>query len=189
MKYVTRMTSPVQEDYFVPSPFCIPLPDFLDDDFMLPSSMIEEIVSKRIHLNRPFYRIPSPPPSVEWITTKEAPPGHRILVYRMVISSSSSYIIHDYIHVREKESINGWVRKYVAYYHTEKTPYESHQIDGVKIHHGKEKSQGMNPSMNILQSCSLVSTPCVPVSPCLQPLHPRTMKRIKKPSVVVPSVK
>jgi hypothetical protein len=178
MEYAREMSTSSfsKEDYFIPSPFCIPLPDDLEDDFMLPSSMIEELVSKRIRSHRPFYRIPSPPTHIPWKTDESVVHGQRILVYRLLVSSKTTFIVHDYIHVRDRDAVNGWIRKYVAYYHTEKSPYGYDINQCIKLESIEPIRSVFQPTMSILRSCSLLPPP----APCPQPVHPRSMKRVKK---------
>lgn len=164
-----------KEDYFVPSPFCIPLPDGEMEDLLLPESMIEECVSKRLRHHRPFYRIPHPPLSTVWQKKENAEEGYRLLVHRCYVTLKHTTIVHDYLHIRKKDALGGWIQKYAAYYHKEKEllPYDEYRCESLET-----KEVSSSPSPSILSSCSSSL-------PCPQPIRPRVIKRVKPVPVQV----
>lgn len=173
MRHPDIMQEP-DEDYFVPSPFCIPMPDGSMEDLALPGAMIEEHVSKRLRRYQPLYRIPSPPSEI-WKKKEGVNDGYRLLVHRCYIALENSIIVHDYIHVRSYDAIDGWIQKYAAYYHTEKElyPYDEYACVRLETRQGAVSPVASSTTLNILGSFSL------PPPPPPQPLKPRTMKRIK----------
>jgi len=174
MRYPIDMTHECDEDYFVPSPFCIPMPDGSMEDLVLPGSMIEEHVSKRLRHHRPFYCIPAPSPDV-WKKKDGVCDGHRILVHRCYVTLENSVIVHDYIYVKSSESVTGWIQKYAAYYHTEKVLYP---YDEFACEHLETKDKRPSPTVSSI-ACNILRSFSLPPPPSPQPLKPRTMKRIK----------
>lgn len=176
-----------EEDYFVLSPFYIPMPGGEMEELELPGAMIEEHLSKRLRLNRPFYRIPPPSTTEVWKKPAGAKEGYRILVHRCFLSLQHSVIIHDYIHVKCVNAIGGWIQKYVAYYDTEKElyPYDEYACESIEINKGSVLPfVASSTAFNILRSCS--SSVSLPPPPP-QPIQPRTIKRIKPvPALIHP---
>lgn len=167
-----------EEEYFVPSPFYIPMPDGEMEELELPGAMIEEHVSKRLRRHRPLYRIPPPSTTEVWKKTAGAKEGHRMLVHRCFVSLQNSVIVHDYIHVKCAKAIGGWIQKYAAYYHTEKElyPYDEYACESIEAKETPVSPIVSSTAFNILRSCSsYVSQP----PPSAQPIRPRTIKRIK----------
>jgi hypothetical protein len=112
---------------FVPSPFCIPHPPPLEDDFSLTPPALEDRFSAAFQTQHPFYRIP-PPDERVWsyveTTQTSAPLQKRFLVHREYIRQGTKWIIHDAITVRtEANSLGGWMRKLAAYESTERSPF------------------------------------------------------------------
>ena len=163
------MTQEYKEEYFIPSPFCIPMPDGSMEDLLLPGTMIEEHVSKRLRRNRPFYCIPPPSPEV-WKKKDGVHNGYRILVHRCFVSLENSIIVHDYIHVKCNDAIEGWVQKYAAYYSTEKVAY---LYDEYACEYLETRARSNSPR----------TTPPTSTILCSLSFRPRTIKLIRPISV------
>jgi hypothetical protein len=169
------------DEYFVPSPCNIPMPPPLEDEFELPPTMVEQIISKRLRHYRPFYHIPPLPLKVirEWTPPESGREGYRVLVYRQHIFLETSLIVHDYLFVNTSASITGWIQKHVAYYYTETVPWPYDEISPTATLDMMDKPTPRSPSshsMNILSCCSASYLDLQ----TQQPVRPRVMKRLVK---------
>lgn len=158
-----------REECFVPSPFCIPMPDEDDlPELALPGTMIEQHLSPRLKRHRPMYRIPPPANEGVWKIVLGVQEGYRLLVHRCYVTLTHSVIVHDYIHVRCQDAIGGWIQKYVGYYDSESTVYPYDEYVCESVEECRAPVSPSVPSATILRGCS---------EPYAPPLHPRILKR------------